>query len=82
MIKEKHSDFEHELPGNISARFFWRPYPDNATALLRELEANVSAGAPAPSAVALSTSLWHLLHVAGKEGWAGGGGGAVAGTVP
>ena len=33
---EGHQDFQHSLPGGAHAAFFWRPYPANLSALLRD----------------------------------------------
>lgn len=35
-IQKAHSNFEHVLPNNIKASFFWAPYTENMTSVLSE----------------------------------------------
>lgn len=53
---EKHRDWEHGLIANARASFVWAPYAGD---VVEALEAREDA---APDLVAVSTSLWHVLH--------------------
>lgn len=53
---EKHRDWEHGLIANAQASFVWAPYAGD---VVDALEAREDA---APDLVAVSTSLWHVLH--------------------
>jgi hypothetical protein len=72
LVFERHADFERRLEGNGNGEgdavvaFYWRPFPANATALLREwagAAGGAAAGAAArPDLVLVSAALWHMLH--------------------
>ena len=53
---EKHRDWEHGLIANARASFVWAPYAGD---VVDALEAREDAS---PDLVAVSTSLWHVLH--------------------
>jgi hypothetical protein len=64
---DRHSDFEVEVPVgkdiNVTFTFAWRPFPNNVTQLLRSASASLEHA----DMIFVSTSLWHMLHIADAE---------------
>ena len=62
---ERHADFEYLDPeGRFKATLHWAPFPDNATTIMTSWTKKSRAKImDKPSAVVLSVSLWHILHM-------------------
>ena len=54
---QRHSDFNRTLPGGVSVSFHWRPFPENATALVSAWRHEKK-----PAVVIATTALWHMLY--------------------